>query len=70
VTGRSIQRFKPLLTTAWHLLEGFLIEIGQQSTDTLIQLRQGDEGLMTQFSHNPAFNQQNTGLRLGFIFGL
>jgi hypothetical protein len=26
---RLIQLYKPLLTIAWHLLEGFLIEFGQ-----------------------------------------
>jgi hypothetical protein len=33
----------------------------------VIQLRQREEGVMAQFSHNPAFNKLNTCLGLGFI---
>jgi hypothetical protein len=45
------------LTTTWHLLEGLLIERGQQGTDAVIQLRQREESLVADFSHDPAFDQ-------------
>ena len=46
-----------------------MIQIDEQLLDGLIELAQGEEGVVTQPCHNPAFYELDTDLRLRFVFG-
>lgn len=67
---RSIQGLEQRAAAAFHLLEGAGVESLQQRGDGGIQLRQAEEGAISQGGQDPPLHNQDPRLHLGLSLGL
>ena len=65
--GWPVHSFEEGPTRALELLEGTIIECIEEPADLAIELPQAEEGVVTQRREDPAFDDLNARLDLGFV---
>lgn len=66
----SVELLEGRLATARQLLEGPTVQVLQQGADALVELSQGEEGVVAQTSQDPALDDLYRHLGFGLVLGL